>query len=92
MTASHNPAEWNGVKVKGPEGASVAEEQAKEIESEANEILRAAPEEWAPERKHARFDVRDAYLDRLLGMVDAKAIARAKLTGVADLMHGAGIG
>jgi len=92
LTASHNPEEWNGVKVKGPEGASVLEQQAKEIEAEANEILRSPPEEWAPERKHERFDVRDAYLDRLLGMVDAEAIARAKLTVVADLMHGAGIG
>ncbi|MBE9565559.1 MAG: phosphoglucomutase/phosphomannomutase family protein [Proteobacteria bacterium] len=92
LTASHNPAEWNGVKVKGPQGASALEEQAKEIEAEANEILRSPPEEWAPERKHERFDVRDAYLDRLLGMVDAKAIAQAKLTVVADLMHGAGIG
>ncbi len=92
LTASHNSAEWNGVKVKRPEGCSIFEEEGKWIETEANAILRSPPEAWAPERPHPRFDVRDAYVDRLLSMVDRGAIAGAKLTVVADLMHGAGAG
>jgi len=92
LTASHNPAEWNGFKVKRAEGCSVLEEEGAWIGAEANRILSHPPGEWAPEREHERFDVRDAYLDRLVGMIDQEAITRAKLTVVADLMHGAGGG
>jgi phosphomannomutase len=92
LTASHNSAEWNGVKVRRAEGCSIFEEEAEWIETEANAILRSPPGEWAPERQHQRFDVRNGYVDRLLDMVDREAIARAKLTVVADLMHGAGAG
>jgi len=92
LTASHNSAEWNGVKVKRAEGCSVLEEEAEWIEAEANAILGSSPSEWAAEREHPRFDVRDAYVGRLLSMVDGEAIADAKLTVVADLMHGSGAG
>ena len=92
LTASHNPAEWNGFKVKRAEGASVLEEEAKAIEVEANRLLAAAAGESAPQAVHQRFDVRDAYVDHLVSLVDREAIARAKLTVVADLMHGSGSG
>jgi phosphomannomutase len=78
--------------VKRPEGASVMEDEAKWIEQEANRILREEPEAQAQARTHTRFEVRDAYLQQLLSLVDREAIARAKLTVVADLMHGAGAG
>ena len=39
LTASHNPGEYNGFKVKRKEGCSVMEDQAKWIEEEANNIL-----------------------------------------------------
>ena len=94
LTASHNTAEWNGVKVKRAEGASVRDEDAKWIGDQANRLLETQDIErqTAPERDHVRFDVRETYLDRLLSLVDREAIARAKLTVVADLMHGAGAG
>jgi len=94
LTASHNPAEWNGVKVKRAEGASVLEEDAKWIGDEANRILASESDDGrrAPARDHDRFDVRQQYLDRVLSLVDRDAIARAKLTVVADIMHGAGGG
>ncbi len=92
LTASHNPPEWNGVKVKRAEGCSVLEEEASWIEEEANRILAGPDWQRAPERNHERFDVRDAYVKRLLEMVDTEAIAKARLTVVADVMHGAGAG
>ena len=92
LTASHNPAEWNGFKVKRAEGASVLEHEAKEIETEANRLLAAGADETAPQAAHQRFDVREAYLDHLLSLVDCQAIAGARLTVVADLMHGSGGG
>ena len=92
LTASHNPAQYNGLKVKGAAASSIPEEDAEWIGTEANRILREDPEQSAPAREHHRFDVRDEYLDALARMVDREAIARAKLTVVADMMHGAGGG
>jgi len=94
LTASHNPGEWNGVKVKHSQGASVIEQDAQWIGEEANRVLQTprSDDQAAPELQHQRFDVREPYLDRLLSLVDRQAIARARLTVVADLMHGAGAG
>ncbi len=92
LTASHNTAEWNGLKVKNRYGASAQEEDAKWIGTEANRLLSAGYAEPAPTVEHSRFDVKEAYLNRLLSLVDREAIARAKLTVVADMMHGAGCG
>ena len=89
LTASHNPAEYNGAKVKGPEGASIPEAEAKWIEAEANRILKEEPERAAPAREHPRYDMRETYVARLVSMVDSDLIRRARLTVVADMMHGA---
>ena len=92
LTASHNPGEYNGVKVKQAAGASVMERDAKAIEAEANRRLQEGPLEPAPHQEHHRFEVRDEYVGRLVSMVDREAIAAARLTVVADLMHGAAAG
>ncbi|HUU54791.1 MAG TPA: phosphoglucomutase/phosphomannomutase family protein [Armatimonadota bacterium] len=92
LTASHNPAEYNGAKVKSSFGASVEEEDARWIDQEANRILQSNPAERAPTADHAHFDVREDYLNRLLSLVDGEAIAKAQLRVVADCMHGAGGG
>jgi len=93
LTASHNPAEYNGFKVKRAEGCSVFDDEAKWIEEEANDILEAEPpHRWAPRQEHTRFEVRDDYVARLLSLIDTEAIREANLTVVADIMHGAGGG
>jgi phosphomannomutase len=92
LTASHNPAEYNGLKVKGPEGASIPEAEAKWVEAEANRILEHEPETTAPPQEHERYDMHGQYVDTLVAMVDADRIKRARLAVVADMMHGAGGG
>jgi phosphomannomutase len=93
LTASHNPAIYNGFKVKGKEGCSIPEEEAKWIEGEANRILQQKePGPPAETRQHARFDVRDEYVEHLLSLVDTAAIKAANLVVVGDCMHGAGGG
>jgi phosphomannomutase len=92
LTASHNSAEWNGYKVKGPEGGSALAEEAAWIGEEANRLLEQGAAEPTPEVEHKRFDVKEQYLERVLSLVDREAIAKAKLTVVADMMHGAGCG
>lgn len=91
LTASHNRAEWNGYKVKGPEGGSALAADAAWIGDEANRLLETGTEP-APQLEHERFDVKEEYLARVLSLVDVEAIAKAKLTVVADTMHGAGCG
>jgi len=43
LTASHNPAEWNGFKIKDPTGAPGAPDNVKWIGDEANRILDGEP-------------------------------------------------
>ena len=92
LTASHNPAAYNGVKLKSHWGASVGEGDARWIGREANNLLQSAKQERAPAADHTRFDVKEDYLSRLLSLVDREAIAKADLHVVADCMHGAGGG
>jgi phosphomannomutase len=93
LTASHNPAEYNGFKVKTRYGASIEQEGAKWIEAEANRLVRQRGLfVAAPVSAPTRFDVREDYLDRVISLVDREAITKARLRVVADLMHGAGIG
>ncbi len=90
LTASHNPAEYNGFKVKTHHGASLGAEDAAWIGEEANRLVASALGEPAPAVAHKRFDVREEYLERVLSLVDRGAISQAKLRVVADCMHGSG--
>jgi len=92
LTASHNPSEYNGVKVKNHYGASIEEEEAKWIGAEANRLLESGETNPAPPSEHERFDAKEEYLERLLSLVDRDTIANAALRVVADTMHGAACG
>ncbi len=93
LTASHNPAIYNGFKVKRREGCSIPEDEAKWIEREANGILdQPGPQVRAEAREHTRFNVRVEYVEHLVSLVDATALQAANLVVVGDCMHGAGGG
>ncbi len=92
LTASHNPAEYNGLKVKTGGAASIAAEDAAWIGREANRLLASGPDGPAPPAAHERFDVREEYLERVLSLADRDAIAKARLRVIADCMHGSGGG
>lgn len=95
FTASHNPPEYAGMKVFGPEGGSLEPLQTRRIE-----VLAAAggvvdgpgvsgDGGVAPERE---VDLVSAYVDDLLEEIDGEALSRADLRVVYDAMHGAGSG
>jgi phosphomannomutase len=88
ITASHNPGEYLGLKVKGNFGGSVPEEMTQQIEARLGEILLPQPPGTL-----TKFDPWDGYCQELRGKVDLagiqKAIAAGKLTVFADVMHGA---
>jgi phosphomannomutase len=85
ITASHNPPEWNGLKVKAAFGGSAPPELTARLESLVGRRTPRAGR--APERRHTYLP---AYVPRLQAVVDLQALRRAGLRVVVDSMHGAG--
>ena len=98
ITASHNPAEWNGFKFKPDYGGSAAPEVVEELEKHiARAVASGKTERIAFSDARERglielFDPRPAYLDHLADLVDLSGIRRAGLKVAADPMFGAGSG
>ena len=93
VTASHNPAIWNGIKLFTAGGRDAAENYTQEIQDEANALeedsIRSIPFEQAlAEGKIRLIDPRDEYLDSILRQVDTDAIRRRRLRIVLDPMFG----
>jgi phosphomannomutase/phosphoglucomutase len=90
ITASHNPPEYNGVKLVGADGVELSVSALERIEERllAEEFDEAG---WDDVGSTARIDgVNDGYVDELVGAVDREAIAGADLTVALDPGHGAG--
>ena len=94
ITASHNPAEWNGFKVKSSAGGSAPPEMVESVESHLARILstgQSAPSGQTP-GAIAEFDPIGPYVERLAQLVDADVLRSSGLRVVVDAMHGAGAG
>ncbi len=93
MTASHNPAQYLGLKVKGAFGGSVSPDVTKKIEAQ----LEAGVEPTAEKPGSLEmFDPWPEFCADLRTKVDIEAIrsaiAEGKLSVFADVMHGAAAG
>ena len=98
ITASHNPAQWNGFKYKPDYGGSASPEIVAELEN----FIEEAGREQVVERMSLAdakskglleyFDPEPAYLGHLASTVDLQAIRQAGLDVVVDAMYGAGAG
>lgn len=98
ITASHNPAEWNGFKIKSTNGSSASPDTVSKIE----EIIAGLPP--GQRSDSIGFDkavssgladitnINSDYLARLASMVDIKAIQKAPLKIAFDGMFGSGTG
>ena len=90
VTASHNPPEYNGVKLVGPDGVELRRSDLERIEE------RLLADDYEPVAWDRTGQVREAegarerYLDGLLAAVDRDRIADAALTVAVDPGHGAG--
>ncbi len=94
FTASHNPAEYHGLKFSGPDGGPALPEVTKDIEARCETI---APSGGAPGPHDMlegveMMDARPTYLARLAELVRFDAIAKAKLKIACDPLHGCGAG
>lgn len=91
VTASHNPVEWNALKLAGPDGAFLSPEIAAEfLKYAANGRRRWASWSALGERRDAG-DAVDLHLRAILGIpyLDLDLIRSAHLTVVADCVRGA---
>jgi phosphomannomutase len=98
ITASHNPARWNGFKFKPHYGGSAPPEVTAEIEQAIPGVLtgdRVEHMELGNAEAQGlveRFDARAGYLKRLREFVDLEAIHEAGLTVLVDSMYGSAQG
>jgi alpha-D-glucose phosphate-specific phosphoglucomutase len=94
FTASHNPAEYNGIKFSTPDGAPALPEITTQIEAavvRADEDGGAAPE-GAKKVARREIEVKSHYLARLKELVDFKLIRERGLKIAFDPMWGASRG
>ena len=93
VTASHNPATWNGIKLFTFGGRDAAQDVTEAIQEEANSIAEDEIRDMDFEEAKAKgmiriIDPRDAYLDSILKQVNTDAIRQRRLRIVLDPMFG----
>ena len=101
ITASHNPARYNGIKFKASYGGSASTAITGEIESELRRVEKDPParpdvlfEDVLARGGITRFDPKPPYLDEVVRLIDAKTLAEGGkgLKILFDPMYGAGQG
>jgi len=99
ITSSHNPAIWNGFKVKpeyagsaSPEVIAELEKNIAEIEAGRLLVKRMPLQEALAHRLVTPFNPAPAYLKQIASLVDLEGIKAAGITVVVDAMFGAGMG
>jgi alpha-D-glucose phosphate-specific phosphoglucomutase len=98
ITASHNPARWNGFKVKDELGASAPSEVASEVEKNANEALSRGTIQRVPladglkDKLIKYLDPDPEYFKQLGRLIDLETIRKSPFKVIDDSMYGAGIG
>jgi phosphomannomutase len=91
FTASHNPAEYQGLKFSGPDGGPALPEVTHDIEARAVKLGERAPAK-PNDNPFEKINPRSAYLERLTQLVNFKALGDAKFSVVTDALHGCGAG
>jgi phosphomannomutase len=96
MTASHNPAEYQGLKFSTSNGAPATPEVTKQIEANIAQLQSA---NWSFQNPAVigtyeckTFDPRPDYFKQLRKLVDFAAIKKARLKVAVELMYGTGRG
>ncbi len=95
MTASHNPAEYQGLKFSTSNGAPATPDVTKQIEAN---VAKLVEQNWSFKSAVIgtfackTFDPQPEYFKQLRKLVDFAAIRKAKLKIAVELMYGTGRG
>jgi alpha-D-glucose phosphate-specific phosphoglucomutase len=99
FTASHNPAQYHGLKFSSADAGPALPEVTKDIEARVAKLLQKnggqaehEPEGLHHEDKNERVDIRDHYLKRLEELVRFDVLRKARGGFVVDALHGCGAG
>lgn len=92
ITASHNPARYNGLKFSGPDGGPALPEITHDIEKRAAEIADIPGQQHDIENDFESIDPREPYYEQLRRMVRFEVLSKAKGSFVCDALHGCGAG
>jgi phosphoglucomutase len=100
FTASHNPAQYHGLKFSGADAGPALPEVTKDIEARVAKILakeganagRATHDTHGKKETGEKVNLKADYLKRLGELVRFEVLAKAKIKVVTDALHGAGAG
>jgi len=98
ITASHNPAMWNGFKYKTEDGSSASDEVTAEIERHLSHTLTTGKINQVPLSKALDqgiieyLDLTPIYAQQLAKLIDLNQLRQARLKVAVDPMYGAGAG
>lgn len=95
FTASHNPPEWNGLKVFNGDGSLLQDEITREIEKETNrltsrDVVKLDLDVALASGIVEKHDFTNQYVDAIENLVDMAAIRNAGLRLIVDPMYGVG--
>jgi len=98
ITASHNPARWNGFKFKSEYGSSAPPEAIAQLEKNISRTLSTGKIKQTPLAEALKqglveyLDLAPIYFSQLNKLIDLSELRQARLRVVVDSMHGAGAG
>ncbi len=102
FTASHNPAQYHGLKFSSSDAGPALPEVTKDIEARAAKIVekggafpvaaRAGSSHSSEEGEGESVNLRDVYLKRIEELVRFDVLRKAKCKFVVDVLHGCGAG
>jgi phosphomannomutase len=90
ITASHNPAPWNGLKLFGPDGRVLSAAEGRQLRDrfERREFRRVDWQELGYQQDYHKAE--DDHRDRVLQLVDVTRIRAARKKALVDANGGAG--
>ena len=87
ITASHNPAEYNGFKIKTATGGAAGAEITQEVEK----LLRKSEVKCLPDSRELKsVDLTRDYVKFIRSFIDLKKIRNKRFKVLVDAMHGSG--
>ena len=95
FTASHNPAQYHGLKFSSSDAGPALPEVTKDIEARAARLFEkggVSPLDHHAPAKAEKVNLRQAYLKRLEELVRFDVLKKAKAKFAVDALHGCGAG